>query len=150
MMIRARCFRSAAAALCVGASGALCGPGCAGTPPAPGPLYPAQVRQSRTLDVQVFRSAKHVEMTNTTATSYGVSRVWLNGRYSFPIDGFAAGQSLKLPLKGFVDEHGDVFRGGGFFATEIPERLVLAQLETLGESGDLVLLGFVVVKSEDE
>jgi len=122
--------------------------GCTRGPAAPGPVYMAELQQSRTLDVQVFRTAKHVEMTNTTAMTIGACRVWLNGRYSHSIDGFAAGQSVKLPLKGFVDEHGDVFRGGGFFATEIPEKLVLAQIETVGEGGGSVLLGLVVVKSE--
>lgn len=124
--------------------------GCAATSGTPGPLYPAELRQSETLNIQVFRSSQHVEFTNTTARSFGPSRLWLNARFSRPIDGVAAGESLRLPLKGFTDEHGDIFRGGGFFATEIPERLVLAQLELPGADGKPVLLGLVVVKGEDD
>ncbi len=124
--------------------------GCASGPASPGPEYPDELRQSRTLDVQVFRSARHVQFTNTTAERFGESRIWLNARYSRDIESLAPGQSVEFPLESFVDEHGDVFRGGGFFATEIPERLVLAQLETLNDERTLVLLGLVVVKSEDE
>jgi len=138
-------FRTVLAAALLGAL-----TGCASGPAAPGPLYPVELRQTRTLDVQVFRSAKHVQFTNTTAEPFGESRVWLNARYSTDISGAAPGESITLPLDSFVDEHGDIFRGGGFFATEIPERLVLAQLETLDENRRLVMLGLVVVKGEDE
>lgn len=137
------------AALAIGIAAAVAD-GCASGPATPGPVYPRDMRQSRTLDVQVFRQTKHMELTNTTAVSYGPSRLWLNGRYSRPIDGFAAGQSLTVPLDDFVDNLGDTFRGGGFFATETPERLVLVQLETKSPDGTPVLLGLVVVKSEDE
>ena len=124
--------------------------GCSSGPATPGPLYPRDLRQSETLNIQVFRTTKHVEMTNTTARSFGPSRLWLNARYSHPVESFAAGASLKYPLEEFVDELGDIFRGGGFFATEIPERLVLTQLEVPGPEGKPVLLGFIVVKGEDE
>lgn len=124
--------------------------GCAATSGPPGPLYPADLRQSETLNVQVFRFTKHVELTNTTARSFGPSRLWLNARFSRTLDPLAAGESLRLPLQDFTDEHGDVFRGGGFFAREIPERLVLAQLELPGADGKPVMLGLVVVKGEDE
>lgn len=92
--------------------------------------YPKGVVPSGTADIQIFRSDKHVELTNTTPRAFGPSTLWLNAWYSRPIDGLAVGETLKLPLKDFRDEFGDAFRGGGFFAAERPERLVLAQLET--------------------
>ena len=52
-----------------------------------------------------------------------------------PIDGLAVGQTLRLPLGTFRNEFSEAFRGGGFFAPERPERLVLAELEPLLASG---------------
>lgn len=125
--------------------------GCSGVPePVPyARAYPA-VRQSQTLNIQVFRSVKHLELTNTTARSFGPSTLWLNARFSRPIDGLAVGQTLRLPLEEFRDEYSDVFRGGGFFSTEAPERLVLAQIESLTADGKQDMVGLVVVKGEDE
>jgi hypothetical protein len=120
--------------------------------PAPVPYarpYPDLV-QKESLNVQVFRRTQTVELTNTTARSIGPSTLWLNGRFCRPIDGLAIGQSLELPLKDFRDEFFDPFRGGGFFAVEAPERLVLAQLETHDVEGKPVMLGLVVVGGEAE
>lgn len=111
--------------------------------------YPT-IRPSPAINIQVFRSTKHLELTNTTARAFGPSTLWLNARYSRPIDGLGVGESLRLPLDEFRDEYSDAFRGGGFFATEAPERLVLTQIEAAGSDGKLELVGLVVVKGEDE
>ncbi len=124
---------------------------CSGVP-APVPYarpYPA-IKQSQTLNIQVFRTTKHLELTNTSARAFGPSTLWLNARFSRPIDGLGVGQSLKLPLEEFRDEYSDVFRGGGFFSTEAPERLVLAQIETASADAKADLVGLIVVKGEDE
>lgn len=111
--------------------------------------YPGDISQRETLNIQVFRSTFHVEFTNTTARVFGPSTLWLNARFSRPIDGLAVGQTLRLPLRDFRDEYSEAFRAGGFFATEIPERLVLAQLETKkADSTDL--LGLIVVHGHEE
>ena len=109
------------------------------------PRYPEGKRQVAVLDVQVFRDGPRVWMTNTSAREFGATRMWINGWYSKPLDGFAVGQTLEMSLNDFVDVYGDSFRGGGFFATERAEKLVLAQLET--EEG---LVGLVVVNEKGE
>jgi hypothetical protein len=126
--------------------------------PAPAPYareYPKDLPQEAVLDIQVFRGTKTVEFTNTTGRAFGPCTLWLNARFSRPIDSIAVGQTITLPLADFRDQWQDAFRGGGFFATELPDRLVLAQLEVprpdaLQEGQKPSLLGMVVVRSEDE
>ena len=105
-----------------------------GAPPSPLP-------QSEVLNIQVFRNVTDIELTNTTARSFGPGLVWINERYSHPIEGLAIGESLDLPLRAFVDEFGDPFRAGGFFATRDPAPVVLAQLEAEGTLYGLLLGG---------
>ena len=111
--------------------------------------YPA-IAQSEVLNVQVVRGTTTIALTNTSARAFGPSTLWLNGRYSRPIDGLKVGQSMTLPMAEFRDEFQDAFRGGGFFASEPPERLVLAQIETPGEDGKERLLGLLVVGGDPE
>lgn len=140
------------AALCTGMlAGMASMAGCSTTPTAVDYArpYPSGVARGRTLDIQVFRETQYIEFTNTTATAYGPSTLWLNGRYCLPIEGLAIGQTLKFRLNEFRDEFGEPFREGGFFAIEKPDRLVLAQLETNGDAGP-VMLGLVVVGTGNE
>lgn len=109
-----------------------------------GEKYPDKIRRAGSVDIQVFRHDTDIEFTNTTARSFGPSTLWLNGRFSHRLDGLALGQTMKLPLKSFTDEFGEHFRGGGFFATQRPERLGLAELQTGDE-----LLGLIVVGNEE-
>ncbi|MEM9064567.1 MAG: hypothetical protein AAGB51_03660 [Planctomycetota bacterium] len=115
--------------------------------------YPYELAQAETLDIQVFLNPTTIEFTNTTARAFGASRVWLNQRYSREINGLDVGETKVLSLGEFRDRFGDEFPGSGFFATERPERLVLAQLETeqpdaLGVSAR-VLLGLVAIAEGD-
>lgn len=117
--------------------------------------YPRDVVQGGVLDVQVFRSSKHIELTNTSARAFGPSVIWLNAYFSRPIEGLAVGETLKIPLRDFRDEYQDPFRGGGFFAPEAPERLVLAQIETpapdsRAEGQKPEFIGLVVIGGEGE
>lgn len=114
------------------------------------PAYPA-LDQGRTLDIQVVRRGTQVEMTNTTARAYEHGRIWLNRRFSREIDEknpWRVGTTLHFSLFEFVDENGERFRGGGFFAAEAPAKLVQAQLETSDEKGERMMLGLVVVGGE--
>ncbi len=110
-----------------------------------GPVYKSDLTRAPTANIQVFRRSTTIELTNTTAQAFGPSTIWLNGRFGRAIDGLAVGQSLELRLAEFRDQFDEAFRGGGFFATEKPDRLVLAELETDGK-----LVGLVVVGGEDE
>ncbi len=112
-----------------------------------GVLYPSGKEQLATADVQVTRDVTTIEMTNTSARSFERGRLWLNSYFSREIDGFGVGETLRLDLYDFVDEYGERFRAGGFFATDPPEDLVLVQYEEAGSTG---LIGFVVVRGEGE
>jgi hypothetical protein len=105
-----------------------------------GPVYPDKIERGPTLNIQVFRGTTQLEFTNTTARSIPPCRLWLNAWFSVDLNGLEVGQTLRLPLRDCRDRYGVSFRGGGFFATELPERLALAELQL-----DNKLLGLVVV-----
>ncbi len=124
--------------------------GCASDPAPRAPRFHDALVQSETLNIQVVRHTTHIAFTNTTARSFGASRVWINRRFARDIDALAIGQSVDLPLREFVDEYGDRFRAGGFFAAEAPDRVVQVQLEPQGQAAGATrqLLGLVVVQGE--
>lgn len=106
-----------------------------------GPAYPAELPRTGTLDIQVIRRGTEIQLTNTTARRFGESTLWLNERFGRRIDGLKVGEVLTLPLGGFLDEYSQKFRAGGFFATQDPDRLALAELETASEVVGLVVVG---------
>jgi hypothetical protein len=106
-----------------------------------GERYPTKIERGPTLNIQVFRRATQLEFTNTTANSIPASRLWLNAWFSKEIEPLGVGQSVIIPLREFKDRYGESFRGGGFFATEIPERLALAEIQTEGKMTALVVVG---------
>lgn len=116
-----------------------------------GRAYPLEMARGPTLDIQVFRRTTEIELTNTTARAFGPSTLWLNARFSRQIGGLSVGERLRLPLRDFHDQWGDTFRSGGFFATELPETLALAEIETAGSGGgaERVVLGLVVVGPQE-
>ncbi len=120
-------------------------PGCRGgsvpRPAGEARALPATLTQTETLDIQVFRNVTKLELTNTTARAFEGGTLWLNQRFSRPMEPLAIGESRSIPLKQFLDEFGEPFRGGGFFATEPPDRVVLVQLETEGTLYGLVVIG---------
>ena len=116
------------------------------TAPAHSP-YPVDIAQGEVFDVQVFRDVAMLKFTNTTTKDFGQSVIWINKRYSLAISGFASGESVELDLHNFVDEFGDVYRAGGFFAQRTPAPVVLVQIETV-ENNAPILHGFVVVENK--
>lgn len=107
--------------------------------------YPFEPGQSQVHDIQVFRDGTRLRMTNTTASSFGPGTVWVNRRFSHPVGGLGVGESLDLDLYEFVDEFGDTFRAGGFFAKQNPDPVVLVQYEA---AADEVMHGFVLVRDD--
>jgi hypothetical protein len=107
--------------------------------------YPGDVPRGPALDIQILKRATTLTFTNTTAHAFGPSTLWLNSYYSQPVEALGVGETLTLPLSKFRNEFSEEFRGGGFFATEAPERLVLAELETTGPDGKPLLRGLIVV-----
>ncbi|MEM1330559.1 MAG: hypothetical protein AAGG07_08365 [Planctomycetota bacterium] len=114
------------------------------------PIGEGPAVQDEVLDIHVYLSDTHVELTNTTAREFGPGTLWLNQRYGRDIEGLGVGQTLKLKLVSFRDEFGEIFRPGGFFAIDRPERLVLAQLETPDPLGEPVVYGLVAIDLTDQ
>ncbi len=108
--------------------------------------YPEDMARGEVFDVQVFRDITFLRFTNTTTRDFGPSVLWLNKRYSHAIDGLASGETAEVDLHHFIDEFGDVYRAGGFFAQRSPAPVVLVELETV-ENESSVLHGFVVVEN---
>jgi hypothetical protein len=138
------------AALVFGLSVWLGGTGCAEglrARPGVGASYPSGMDRSETLNVQVFLrgDSQYVEFTNTTARSFGPSRLWVNRWFSTALDGLAIGETVRIPVGELRDEHGSAFKGGGFFAIEAPDDLLLAELESAER-----LYGLIVVEEVED
>lgn len=108
--------------------------------------YPAEKTQAEVLDIQLIRDGAEISLTNTTARRFGETTIWLNQEFSYVVSGIEVGQTIRLDLSKFRNHYGSYFRAGGFFATERPKNVVLAQLET-GEDAQ-TLLGIVVVNGQ--
>jgi hypothetical protein len=106
--------------------------------------YPMRLPRGEVLDVQVLRDGTEIRTTNTSVRSFGPSTMWLNMRFSRPIAGWSPGEELVLDLREFRDEFGERFRAGGFFARELPEPVVLAQIEAQGANGT-ELVGLIAI-----
>ena len=113
----------------------------------PHAAYPADIAQGEIFDVQVFRDITVLKFTNSTTHDFDDSVVWLNKRFSLPIAGFVSGETIEIDLRLFVDEFGDTYRAGGFYAQREPAPVVLFQLETV-ENNAPVMYGFVVVENK--
>lgn len=112
--------------------------------------FPEALEQARVLDIQVRRDPTSITLTNTTASDIPPCTMWLNKRYSRPFEGLPIGDTVTLPLASFIDEYGERFRPGGFWATRPSQRLVLAQFEIPADSGATSLLGAIVVNGEED
>lgn len=112
----------------------------------PGPSYPIDLPRGTVAPVQVFREVTKLRMTNTTARTFGPGRLWLNQEHSLEVGVFEPGDTWELDLRGFVDEFGDLYRAGGFFAQRDPAAVVLVEIET-GPADNRELVGFVVVEN---
>ncbi len=138
---RSNLLRGAAAGVFVLVIGAVAGCATSETGFVERPVYPAAKRQARSLDIQVFRDDTVIQFTNTTARTIPACTLWVNAWYSRDIPSVGVGESLELNLYDFKDQYGDAFRGGGFFATDRPTTLVLAQLEMEDELLGLLVIG---------
>lgn len=134
------------------AVGALCPfflAACSTTPAPYARPYPTDVPRGPTVNIQAVKGDTTVELTNTTAIAYGPSTLWLNRRFCRPIDGLAVGQTLEYRLHDFQDEFHDVFKKGGFWAIERPDRLVVAEIETVHDAKPMMVELIVIGQPED-
>jgi len=116
--------------------------GCSTGPrPLEGPVYPSSAARLDPAPIQLRRDGGDVVFTNTTAREFRDVRLWLNAWYAAPIDRLDVGETRRIAITDFRDEHGETMRGGGFFAADPPEPIVLAQLETSEGLVGLVVVG---------
>ncbi len=106
--------------------------------------FPPDLQQFEQVDMQARRDGHMLTITNSTARRFDASTVWINQRFSYPLQSLDIGQRVTLDLRQFVDEYSEAFRGGGFFATEQPADAMLVQIET-ERDGETVLVGLVSV-----
>jgi hypothetical protein len=102
--------------------------------------YPRDLPRAKILDIQVTRAETEISLSNTTAAPIPAGKLWLNAWYVRDFPGLGIGESITLDLHEFHDRYGDEFRAGGFWATDRPDKLALAQIEANGE-----LLGLICV-----
>lgn len=114
----------------------------------PGPAYPEDAPMIEVLDIQVFRDVTTLRFTNTTTSDIPASTMWLNKRYSAPMPALASGETIELDLRVFVDEFGDTYKAGGFYAQREPAPVVLAQIELTDTENTPMLFGLVVVQNK--
>ena len=108
--------------------------------------YPFDLHSTQTVDMQVFRDHQHIEIVNTTATSYTDIDVWVNQRYVHHLDALPAGASVTLSLWDFTDEWGGVFNAGGIWRTLEPTPVRLVEVQT---GADQPLVGLMAIRAED-
>ena len=110
--------------------------------------YPADLPRAETADIQLFRDGTAIEIVNATPVSYEAFNLWINQRFVRSVASLPAGSSRALSLWDFRDERGEVIRAGGFFRTQEPTPVVLAEIETTNEAGEPVLIGLITIPSE--
>lgn len=99
------------------------------------PGYPGHA-QDAVVNVQAFRDGPTLSFTNTSGRTLGPGLLWINAAYSTPIEAVEAGGQTSVSLNACRNEFGQPFRGGGFFATERPDDVVLAQIQE--EQGGMI------------
>jgi hypothetical protein len=104
--------------------------------------YPRMQARGDTMDVQVFREGTSVVIVNTTTRSFTEFDLWLNQRFVRRLPHLSAGETLRIGLFGFIDENGESFEPGGFFSTEQPTTIWLAEIQ---EKPDTPMIGLVTI-----
>jgi len=108
--------------------------------------YPSERHRPVAADIQCFRDETRLTIVNATTTSYRAFDLWLNQRFAQRVESLPAGGTIEISLEGFYDDRGLPFGAGGFFRTEAPTRLVLAEID---HSPDLPLVGLIVIEAAD-
>ena len=108
--------------------------------------YPFELHTTQTVDMQVFRDHEHLEIVNTTATTYTDVDVWINQRYVKRVEAIPAGRSVTLSLWDFADQWGGVFNAGGIWRTLEPTPVRLVELQT---RPDEPTIGLMAIRAED-
>jgi hypothetical protein len=111
------------------------------------PAYPQELHTAETIDMQVFRDGESIEIVNATPRSFQDINVWINQRFTQPVDDLPAGGRVRLSIWDFWDLRGERMIGGGFFATDDPTPVILVEIQT---SDTEPLLGLITIPSRAE
>lgn len=112
--------------------------------------YPMELRQDGSIDIQVIQKDTTLELTNTTTQRLEGGTLWLNQRFAHDVEALAPGEQREYELDSFLDQFGDYFRPGGFWALRTPDRIMLAQWEERVPGQAPKLIGLVTVSRIDE
>jgi len=112
--------------------------------------YPMELRQNGSLDIQVIQKDTTLELTNTTTQRLEGGTMWLNQRFARDVEALAPGDKREYDLDSFIDQFGDYFRPGGFWAAYTPDRIYLAQWEERVPGQAPKLIGLISVSRIDE
>lgn len=107
--------------------------------------YPFDLHTATSLQIQVMRDEEFLIIVNSTANEFDHTNLWINQQYTQPIPPIPAGATLRVNLWDCYDLLGDQFNAGGFWRTDEPTALVIAELQ-LSESQPLV--GLLVIGVE--
>ena len=107
--------------------------------------YPMMLHTSNSVPIQVTRDGETIEIVNSTATDYKSGKLWINQRYSTQIPALRAGSTVHINLWSLRDVYGQQLNAGGFWRTDRPTPLVIAELQT-GEDSPLV--GLIVIRED--
>ena len=116
-----------------------------GNPSLATPAYPMELHSATSVPIQVMRHEEILEIVNSTATDYNNAVLWINQRFSAPLQPLLAGSTIQFNLWNLYDPYGEQLNAGGFWRTDRPTSVVIAELQT---SENAPLVGLVVVNEE--
>ena len=104
--------------------------------------YPFALHSVHSVPIQVARDQEFITIVNSTATDFNNAVLWINQQYTQPLPPMSAGSTIRINLWHCYDALGEQFNAGGFWRTDEPTRLVMAELQS-GEFQPLV--GLIVI-----
>jgi hypothetical protein len=107
--------------------------------------YPFNLHTINSLSIQVVRDQEFVKIVNSTANDFSNSMLWVNQQYTQPLPSMPAGSTIRVNLWDCYDTLGDQFNAGGFWRTDEPTKLVIAELQ---QSDTQPLVGLLVIGEE--
>ncbi len=107
--------------------------------------YPFDLHTTNSVSIQVIRDQEYIKIVNSTANDFTESMLWVNQQYTQSLPPMPAGSTISVNLWNCYDSLGDQFNAGGFWRTDEPTSLVIAELQQ-GESQPLV--GLLVIGEE--
>ncbi|MDP6693509.1 MAG: hypothetical protein QF444_04205 [Phycisphaerales bacterium] len=107
--------------------------------------YPFELHSSEVLPIQVIRKGEHIIIVNSTADDFNNATIWINQQYTQSLPMMPAGSTIRINLWDCYDAFGEKFNAGGFWRTDEPTKLVLAELQ---QHENQPLIGLLVIGEE--